>query len=111
MIKERRANYKKTYNLRNKKENNEKAKQNYAENREERKEKAKKHHEKNKDVRNVKSKERREVVKIENKEYEKRVKKFKKETKDGPSFACQCCHRTLFYRGMNLRIVKINTFF
>ena len=126
MIKERRENYKKAHNFKNTQKRNEKAKQiyaenrearkenfkqnyaenrearkqNYAENRDEKNEKAKQDHVKNKDRNNQRDKERRKIAKIESKEFEKRLQKFKKETKYGPSFACQCCQRTLFYRGM-----------
>ena len=75
---------------------------NYAEHKEVRLEKAKHNHIKNKEVRNVNSKERRKATKIENSKFEKRLQKFKEETKHGPSFGCQCCHRALFYRGMKL---------
>ena len=108
MIKERRKNYKKAHNKQiyaeNREARKEKAKQNYAENRDEKNEKAKQDHVKNKDRNNQRDKERRKIAKIESKEFEKRFQKFKKETKDGPSFACQCCHRTLFYRGIYFKI-------
>ena len=123
MIKERRKNYKKAHNFNlyaenrearkenfkqnyaeNREARNEAAKQNYAENRDEKNEKAKQDHVKNKDRNNQRDKERRKIAKIESKEFEKRFQKFKKETKDGPSFACQCCHRTLFYRGIYFKI-------
>ena len=130
MIKERRKNYKNAHNFKNTQKRNEKAKQiyaenkearkenfkqnyaenrearkqNYAENRDEKNEKAKQDHVKNKDRNNQRDKERRKIAKIESKEFEKRFQKFKKETKDGPSFACQCCHRTLFYRGIYFKI-------
>ena len=84
----------------NKEARKENFKQNYAENREARNKKAKQDHVKNKDRNNQRDKERRKIAKIESKEFEKRLQKFKKETKYGPSFACQCCQRTLFYRGM-----------
>ena len=115
MIKERRKNYKKAHNFKlyaenrearkenfkqNYAENREARKQNYAENRDEKNEKAKQDHVKNKDRNNQRDKERRKIAKIESKEFEKRLQKFKKETKYGPSFACKCCQRTLFYRGM-----------
>ena len=41
------------------------------------------------------AKQKRFELKIKN-----RFKKFKMETKDGPSFNCNCCHRGLFQRGM-----------
>ena len=59
------------------------------------------YHAKNREARNEKSKERRIATKIESSKFYKRYQKFKKETKDGPSFICQSCHRTLFYRGIN----------
>ena len=59
----------------------------------------KEYHTNNKEKRNETAREWRQSEKMSNLEYQKRVLKFKMETKDGPSYTCQCCQRSLFFRG------------
>ena len=77
-----------------------------ARNRKERNEKQKIYDQKNKEVIYEKARQRKKDMKIANLEFEKRFKNFKNETKNGPSFGCHCCHRSLFYRGMFIDIFR-----
>ena len=67
----------------------------------------KKYDQKNKTIIYEKARQRKIAKKIANLEFDKRFKIFKNETKNGPSFACNCCHRKLFLRGNFLLLNKI----
>ena len=48
----------------------------------------------------INSKQRQYNLRIEQQEFAKRYMKFKKATKDGPTYVCNCCKRSLFKSGM-----------
>ena len=96
----KRTTYYQEYHIKNKKKRNETVREwRKSVDPETKKTYFKEYHAKNKEKRNETARVWRQSVKMSNSEYQQRVMKFKKETKDGPSYACQCCQRTLFYRG------------
>ena len=44
-------------------------------------------------------------------QFGKRYMAFKKETKDGPIYVCNCCRRTLFKRGKCMFLILLSTFY
>ena len=57
-----------------------------------------KYNKKNREI--INSKQRVYDLKIKPQEFSKRYLKFKKAIKDGPTYVCDCCRRSLFKSGM-----------